>query len=140
MLEAAIMVGKRKVRVMSVHLLVLDYNPPEGLPYVARTVRVGQLRDEQTAAILRRVRREPGPVVIGGDFNNQPFGPRYRRLSEALTDSFRATSFGFGYTNTASMPAKRVDYLWTRDLHPLRSWVVPAHASDHRPVVAEFGF
>lgn len=139
--EVAVEVAGREVRLLNVHMVPDGYEPdwwPQ-LPFLQRVERKRQLRDEELAEIVRRVEAKPGPVVVCGDFNTQPFDPRHRRLAAALTDAYRATHAGFGYTLTPQAPTKRVDYVWTRDIRPLRTEVGSAKTSDHRPLLAELG-
>lgn len=132
------LVGKT-VRLINVHMVPDAYEPDwwPRLGWMDRIDRKRRLRDEQLAEIMRRVEAKPGPVVVCGDFNTQPFDPRYRVLAGRLTDAFRATHFGFGYTLTSTAPTKRVDYVWTRDVRPLRSRVIGTKASDHMPLVVD---
>ena len=125
------------LRVVNVHMVPEGWEPPQwpGLSWAGRVERKRRLRAEEIDEVLARAGE--GPVVVCGDFNLQPFGPLYRRLAGRLTDAYRATATGFGATLTSATPVKRVDYVWTHGLKPLRTRVVPLTTSDHRPVVAE---
>lgn len=137
--EVTLHVGGRDVRVINVHMVPDSYEPADWphRPFVERVEHKRQLRDEEIEAVLRHVESRPGPVILCGDFNSQPYDPRIRQLGEVLTDSYRATHFGFGYTSTSKMPTKRIDFVWVRDLRPLRTQVDNSTASDHFPLVAE---
>lgn len=133
-------VGGRETLVCNVHLMPSSYQLHPTWPQLRPLERVEsarRYRDEETDWVLSAARKADGPVVVCGDFNQQPYGPRYRRLASMLTDAFRATSTGFGPSLTSTAPTKRVDYVWTRGWKPLRTRVVPLQASDHMPVVAD---
>ncbi len=137
--EVAIVVSGMAIRFVNVHMVPDGYEPPwwPKKTFLQAVERKRRLRDEELAEVVRRVGSKPGPVVVCGDFNTQPFDPRYRRLATVLTDAYRATSTGFGYTLTARTPTKRVDYVWTRGLLPLRTKLLSADTSDHLPLLAE---
>jgi vancomycin resistance protein VanJ len=75
-------------------------------------------------------------MIVGGDFNAHPAGPEYRKMSELATDAFTASGAGFGFSLTATMPCERFDYIWCRNVEPMRCEVLPDIVSDHRAVVA----
>jgi len=81
------------------------------------------------------------PVIICGDFNTEPRGRVYERLSKSFVDTWPQSGTGAGFSFPAGAPVKRIDYIWISQgaaLVPLKAWVVPSEASDHLPVVAEF--
>jgi len=137
--EASIKVKGQIVRVINVHLVPDAWQPPEwpALPFAANIERKRRIRDEEIGEVLRRVHADAGPVIVCGDFNQHAFGPRYRRLAKDLTDTFRATQTGFGYTLTSDYPTKRVDYVWTRGFEPIVTRPLSTNKSDHHPLLAE---
>ena len=124
----------RPIRVLNTHLIPQSYRLP-GMSWTQGIETARRYRETEFDTILAQLGE--GPVVLCGDFNQQPYGPRYRRLARGLTDAYRATDWGFGWTSRSDIPVKRVDYVWTRGLRPLRTRVAPVQASDHLPVVAE---
>ena len=94
---------------------------------------------EQLLAALARVR---SPVVVAGDFNDEPAGDSYRLMLTRFADAWAvARESGDGLTYPADKPVKRIDYVFhTAALRARRAWVVESVASDHRAVVAELEF
>ncbi len=140
--EVSLNVRGRIIRVVNVHLVPDSWQPPEwpALPFAQNIERKRRLRDEEIGEVLRRVHADEGPVIVCGDFNQHAFGSRYRRMAKDLTDTFRATQTGFGYTLTSDYPTKRVDYVWTRGFDPIRTRPLPVTKSDHFPLLAELRF
>jgi endonuclease/exonuclease/phosphatase family metal-dependent hydrolase len=99
-------------------------------------------RWSNVAEIEAVARQYPGkPIILCGDFNDTPGSRVYRRINQTLADTWALMGQGDGFTIPADAPRKRIDYLWiSRDesVVPLKVWVAPSEASDHRPVVAEF--
>ncbi len=81
------------------------------------------------------------PVILCGDFNNQPTGRVYQRLGEMFHDTWAKVGVGDGFSFPANGPNRRIDYIWFTQpeaLKPLKSWLPKSAASDHLPLVAEF--
>jgi endonuclease/exonuclease/phosphatase family metal-dependent hydrolase len=81
-----------------------------------------------------------GPVVVGGDLNERPGGPSWRRLRKA---GYVDHGSGDWLTFPATEPTKRIDALLVRGaarlLHhgdPGVDEELQARASDHRGVLA----
>jgi vancomycin resistance protein VanJ len=106
---------------------------PRGHMRIAAAVRM-----EQTDNLLRVVKQDETPLIVGGDFNSPPGSYTYGRLSEGLQSAFSAGGWGFGWTFPAHRPLLRIDHLFvSRDFDVTRCRVLPLRASDHRPVVAD---
>lgn len=83
------------------------------------------------------------PVILCGDFNDQPSSRVRRRLAETFNDAWVLAGKGDGFTIPAEKPTRRIDYIWIskdKSLKALTAWVPKSEASDHRPLVAEFEF
>jgi endonuclease/exonuclease/phosphatase family metal-dependent hydrolase len=108
----------------------------------------------QLKAVLRHLRHH-GPHFLAGDFNTPGFpGARTRYLMPPILlmmrragylDAFHVAGQGRGHTFPAQMPLVRIDYLflparWAPGLQSTRvhSMHMARHASDHRPVIAEW--
>jgi endonuclease/exonuclease/phosphatase family metal-dependent hydrolase len=102
--------------------------------------------------VIRRI-TERGPHFLCGDFNTPGFLGRRSRgwLPPALRilrnagyhDAFDAVGIGPGHTFPAGRPFLRIDFLffptrWASGLRSARTVGAPPHASDHRPVMAEW--
>lgn len=108
-------------------------------------------RDMQGPRLLALLDATSGPLIVLGDHNTSDREPLYRQLAARLTDAYRATSWGPGYTfpNHISLgiagtpvrppPLVRIDYVWSRDgVAPAAARVVcQSGGSDHCMVVAD---
>ncbi|UCF59737.1 MAG: endonuclease/exonuclease/phosphatase family protein [Anaerolineaceae bacterium] len=85
---------------------------------------------------------ENSPATFGGDFNARPNSPVTMAIEEAdFIDPFVALDIKPApATSPAINPKGRIDFVWLRDLTPLRAWVSDSLASDHRMVVVEVAF
>jgi endonuclease/exonuclease/phosphatase family metal-dependent hydrolase len=81
-----------------------------------------------------------GPLIVVGDFNDEPVGAAYKLMLNNFDDAWltsRAKDDGFSYP--ADKPAKRIDYVFLRKgdgIRAKKAWTVETLASDHVPVVA----
>ena len=93
---------------------------------------------EQMLTFLRQVKE---PLIVVGDFNDEPSGNSYKLMLTGFEDAWIRGAFKeAGYTYPADKPVKRIDYIFTRrsdNIRTKRAWVVDTLASDHIPVVAE---
>jgi len=110
----------------------------------------------ETRQLLKALGEVSGPVVVTGDFNEDPWGKVYELMRQAgFADGWRrshgpsAEFPGEGATYPADKPTKRIDYIFYRGLGEDRppaededaSEAVPdTLASDHRPVVVGLWF
>lgn len=99
--------------------------------------RSGLARQQQTERLIAETQSITGPLLVCGDFNTPPRGQVYRRLATAYLDTFAQSGRGFGWTFPTALPVLRIDYIFTRNLQPYRTRVLPNRASDHRPLLAE---
>ncbi len=97
----------------------------------------GAVRELQSQAILAFWQGR-GRTVILGDFNARPADPEIEMLREAgLGDVLALAGVEPGYTNPASEPVQRIDYIWiSPDLVSSDVAIPSSAASDHLPVVA----
>jgi endonuclease/exonuclease/phosphatase family metal-dependent hydrolase len=92
---------------------------------------------EQMLKFLDDVR---GPLIVVGDFNDEPTGSAYKLMLTKFDDSWISRGKGNGWSYPADKPAKRIDYIFCRTVDGLRAkkkWVVDSLATDHIPVVAD---
>ena len=85
---------------------------------------------------------QKSPATFGGDFNARPNDPVAVAVEEAdFVDPFVVLNITPApATSPAIDPKGRIDFVWLRDLTPLRAWVSDSLASDHRMVVVEVAF
>jgi endonuclease/exonuclease/phosphatase family metal-dependent hydrolase len=123
MLQVEVNTGKRILTFVTTHL---DYLYADGRLFEA----------EQLLGLLADVK---GPLVVVGDFNDEPSGTTYRLISGGFDDAW-VSSKGAGLSYPADKPVKRIDYIFTRRGDRVRvkkAWIVNTLASDHLPVVAD---
>ena len=95
----------------------------------------------ETEQLLRFLRDVKGPLIVVGDFNDEPTGSSYKLTLGGFDDAWvmsRTKNIGLSYP--ADKPVKRIDYIFTRradGVKTKKAWVVNTLASDHIPVVAE---
>lgn len=82
-----------------------------------------------------------GPLIVVGDFNDEPSGAAYKLMLTGFEHTWLqsgANEMGLSYP--ADKPTKRIDNIFFRRVDAVRvkkGWVVNTLASDHIPVVAE---
>ena len=124
-IRAEVHIGGQLVNFVTTHL---DYQYEDGRVFEA----------QQLLAAMKDVR---GPLIVVGDFNDVPAGDAFKLMSQSFDDAWsqvRSSDDGFSYP--ADKPAKRIDYILTRQtdrIRAQRAWIVDTLASDHVPVVAE---
>lgn len=93
---------------------------------------------EQMLKFLHDVK---GPLIVVGDFNDEPSGKTYELMSQGFDDAWvRSRAKDAGPTYPADKPVKRIDYVFTRQsdrVKAKKAWVVNTLASDHLPLVAD---
>jgi endonuclease/exonuclease/phosphatase family metal-dependent hydrolase len=79
------------------------------------------------------------PLIVAGDFNDEPRGETYRLMTSRFADAWVAAArAGEGFTYPADKPSKRIDYVFVGPGVRVRSArVVETLASDHVPLVAD---
>lgn len=109
----------------------------------------GDARLRGVKAIMARVAALPKdiPVIVTGDFNNDPIGPVYGAIAARLTDAWIAAPRRAGPDGTfhdfTGTPDQRIDWIFFRGLRALHARTVTTHRgalypSDHFPVVTTF--
>ncbi|MFJ9429858.1 endonuclease/exonuclease/phosphatase family protein [Streptomyces sp. NPDC101490] len=102
-------------------------------------------RYAQAGMVLDRVAALGTPyALVGGDLNERPDGPAFRRLAAGLTDGWEARPWGGEFTSTPADPHQRIDaVLATPGVEFLGCGVPPGldpadlrAATDHLPVLA----
>lgn len=128
MLEVHVMHGGRPMVFFATHF---DYHPDDG-------------ERLDSAEMLRGLVEKLGVtrVVVAGDLNTTPGSAVMGKMDAFLTDSY-GPGDGPGYTFPADEPDRRIDYVMSHPESGLRvvscEVLDEAVASDHRPMVVEFG-
>ena len=121
----------RQVAVYNIHLL-----PPRRFDWTRE-------HRAQFADLLDRLRQEPLPLILGGDFNSAPATPNVAALRGlGLIDSHRQAGRGRGATWPVRsffrwLPGLRLDYIWLgRGMICTECRRGVGEGSDHRPIIA----
>ena len=139
--RVTVRVGQQEVALINLHL-----NLPFGERASDRFLAYSaQRREPQFRALERAVTEYPGPFLVVGDFNLSDREPGYGRLERLMTDVYRRTRTGFGFTYPALgtfrglpvPPLVRLDYVWVRGLEPVTASRDCRTGSDHCLVVAD---
>ena len=117
--------GEARLRAISTHL---GLHPRE--------------RFAHAKALEALVHTADGPIVAGGDLNEEPDGRAVGLLSERVRDAWLLGGDADGETFPADEPTSRIDYLFVSEGIVVERVLVPPgpdvrEASDHRPLVAE---
>lgn len=95
----------------------------------------------ETEQMLKFLEGVKGPLIVVGDFNDEPGGDACKLMLTGFEDAWilaKIKERGLSYP--ADKPVKRIDYIFTRTsdrLRVKRPRVVTTLASDHLPVVAD---
>ena len=100
-----------------------------------REIRREQMRE--LAELVRKLKQDDVPVIVGGDFNTPAYDRILRDNLEGLNDAFIRTGRGHGNTIETETPLHRIDMIWlSRDLKAIKTVAVVNPHSDHRMVAA----
>lgn len=125
-LRVEVEVGGRRLNFVTTHL---DYQWADGRVF-------------ETEQLLRALADVRGPLVVTGDFNEEPRVGAYEMMLRAgFADGW--SQEGAGLTYPADRPTKRIDYVFYRGLGDdvrAAAAVPDTLASDHRPVVVSLDF
>ena len=125
MLRVEVDAGGRELNFVTTHL---DYQHDDGRLF-------------ETQQLLKFLESLKGPLIVVGDFNDEPAGSSYKLMSATFEDAWSRTQPKMlGLTYPADKPVKRIDYIFTRRSDRLRAkkaWITETQASDHLPLVAD---
>ena len=94
-------------------------------------------RDRGAQALGKAIAAEHNErVVLLGDLNGTMDDRAFSDITSQLRSAQDAAGDGFGFSWPATFPVVRIDQILVRGVEPESSWVLPATASDHRPVAA----
>ncbi len=125
MIRIEVNVGGRRLSFATTHL---DYQYEDGRVF-------------ETEQLLKFLKDQASPLIVVGDFNEEPNGDAYKLMSAEFRDAWlesKAKQIGLSYP--ADQPVKRIDYIFHRSndgVRAKRTWTVPTPASDHVPVLAD---
>jgi endonuclease/exonuclease/phosphatase (EEP) superfamily protein YafD len=98
------------------------------------------LQTKQVNKILSIINNFKDPTIIAGDFNSSSDLPLHIKLRKDMQDVWLESGNGFGSTRYfGGVIPLRIDYIYsTVEFTSTSAEVLPAHFSDHNPVVANF--
>lgn len=118
-LYADLRVGKRMLRVYSVHLQSMGINPEkiqdsEGIKaeyenVLLRILKGSKERTRQLEQLLAHADDSPYPVIIAGDFNDTPYSYNYFKVKSQFKNAFEEKGRGLGVTYNGKLPFLRID-------------------------------
>ncbi|WP_046725320.1 endonuclease/exonuclease/phosphatase family protein [Streptomyces xiamenensis] len=111
------------------HLGSVRVVPGSGFRTGTRDVGARALGEAVTAEGIER-------VVLLGDLNGTMDDRAFGALTEQLDSAQEQAGAGFGFSWPARFPVVRPDQILVRGVETSSAWVLPATASDHRPVAA----
>lgn len=125
MIRVEVKLGKEVISFVTTHL---DYQYEDGRVF-------------ETNQLLKFLQGVKGPLIVVGDFNDEPSGDAYKLMSAKFLDSWIGAKMKDpGLSYPADKPTKRIDYIFTRQTDRIkvkRAWQVTTLASDHLPVIAD---
>ncbi len=140
-LEVTVLVHGKPVTIIAVHLIPMQldlhwHDSVRTWPDYVQQCR--WQRRVQVTHLLQALAVIKTPLVLCGDFNLSPASSDCRRLAAVYPDAFDLAGFGFGNTETSTLPLRRIDHILTSTaLRPISAFVPDVHASDHRPLIAD---
>ncbi|MCD6386689.1 endonuclease/exonuclease/phosphatase family protein [Candidatus Sumerlaeota bacterium] len=96
-------------------------------------------RRVQIETLLKASRDIQLPLIIAGDFNEEPQTENWQVINSIFIDTAQALK-NEQFTFPADNPVRRIDYIWLRrndNWRPVRCQVFSTLASDHLPFLAE---
>ncbi len=118
------------VAVYVAHLASVRVSTEEGFASSKRNTTITQLGERIAAEKLPR-------VIVMGDFNGTAYDRELAPLTYGLTSAQAAGGWGFGFSWPTGFPMARIDHILVRGVTVTDARVLPATASDHRPVAAD---
>ncbi|MEY4703682.1 MAG: hypothetical protein RIR96_1579 [Bacteroidota bacterium] len=96
-------------------------------------------RRKQVVDIKAEMNKSTHPVILCGDFNDQPNSYAYTHLLEGLDDPYLKHGSGLGNTFTGLLPILRIDHIFTDKSIESRQFIrVEKNYCDHYPLVGDF--
>ena len=105
---------------------------------ISRLAEAAVIRQPEALAVAAYIRMHEGmPMIVCGDFNDNPLSYARRVVANGLTDCFVTTGLGLGWTFNKSGMYVRIDNIFcSQHWEPYRCHVDRKNdASDHYPVV-----
>lgn len=122
----------------SIVVIVVHFHPTNPLDKASTKKENDAARLREAKRALELATNADAPVLIMGDFNDNPGSPAYSLFAEGFQDSCGVAGSVWEKTWPANFPITRIDYIWVSPhFRVLRCRTLDSSASDHLPVIAE---
>ena len=151
---ADLKIGSDTIRVFNCHLQTTNFSRKQ--KYLRQQLQDGQFNSQtfvsiyaelkqnfkrraiQSEILRRQIDASPYPVIVCGDFNDPPLSYSYHTVKGKLTDSFRESGQGYGYTFRGLKKILRIDFILYSPLFKGSHYRSPSvFWSDHKPVFTD---
>lgn len=122
--HAELEIAGRRLQVFNTHL---DHRWPEHRQHQAQQVRA-------------LIDATAGPAVVTGDFNAAREDAEVEIIGSGFADAAADLDPQAALTFPSDVPNRRLDYVFARELRPVRAAVLNVRTSDHRPLLAELSW
>lgn len=115
-----------------------DFNPKIIFSIYSGLKQSFRQRAAQAEIVRLQIDQSPYPVIVCGDFNDPPLSYTYHTIKGKLTDSFRESGQGYGYTFRGIRKMLRIDFiLYSPSFKGLQYQSPLKYWSDHKPVFTD---
>lgn len=91
---------------------------------------------DQLNPLVKLLEEHAGPLIISGDFNT--WSPQRLAIVESIAARLKLKPLHFQENNLREVFGMTVDYIYYRELEPIRKHVVKVKSSDHNPMLVRF--
>ena len=102
-------------------------------------VESSSTRRNQADIISNLIKESPYPVIVCGDFNDTPNSYSYYKFEQLLSDAFKTSGSGYGYSYIPLLHSLRIDYIFhSNKITPIQFYYKPYPWSDHSAAFFKF--
>jgi endonuclease/exonuclease/phosphatase family metal-dependent hydrolase len=122
------------------NLSIDDKNDIKESKSILKKLKTGyDWRLKQVIAIKKEMKNSPHPVMLCGDFNDQPNSYAYLHLLEGMTDPYETFGSGVEPTFTGLLPILRIDHIFVGPEIEAKQFIrIEKKYCDHYPLVGDF--
>lgn len=105
-------------------------------PVLKKIIKSSQIRTQQSNTLAKNIKSSPYPVIVCGDFNDNPFSYTYTTIKANLKDSYTKAARKPGYTWKKSLITQRIDFVfYPKEFICTNHKVIHIDYSDHFPLI-----
>lgn len=133
-LRADIKIGNKTIRLFNVHLQTTGASTTADSGNLLSTfLNNAKRRNMQAKMLAAEIKESPYPVIVCGDFNDNPSSYAYRTVSGNLKDCFLQAGKGWGGSYQPLGGVIRIDYILCSDCFNVYDYGLTGNAwSDHK--------